>query len=133
MKPTQQQQNIISAAKERKNLSIQARAGAAKTTTCVMVAEEVVKPSLYISFNKDIAEEAKEKFPSHVVCQTIHSIAYKAIIKFPKSAFGKRLNAVLLLSDITPLLEGIAFHNEEDAFDFRNSHGPNKPERNNIG
>jgi superfamily I DNA/RNA helicase len=120
MNPTTEQQTIIASAKERKNLAIQAYAGAAKTTTCVMIAENVIKPSLYIAFNKDIAEEAKGKFPTHVTCQTIHSLAYKAIVKFPKSKMGNKLVSSLQLSDIEVYLqENKDFDDEEFRFEFK--------------
>jgi hypothetical protein len=50
------------------------------TTTCMMIAKELSKPSLYIAFNKSIADEAKEKFPDYVECRTIHSLAYGEIV-----------------------------------------------------
>lgn len=79
--PTEEQQRIVSVAKTGKNIAIQAYAGASKTTTCVLIAQEVRKPSLYIAFNKSIAEEASEKFPSHVECRSLHSLAWQSIVK----------------------------------------------------
>lgn len=81
MKPTNEQLEIIETAKTGVNLAISAYAGAAKTTTCRMIAEELPKRSLYIAFNKAIAEEAKNKFPAHVECRTLHSLAYEQIVK----------------------------------------------------
>ena len=121
MKPTIEQQNIIDSAKAGNNLAIKAYAGAAKTSTCIMVANEVVKNSLYISFNKDIATEAGSKFPSHVTCQTIHSLAYREIIKFPKSPMGQRLKGSLNINDILKLAsfnEITAEFKEDDAFNY---------------
>jgi hypothetical protein len=66
--PTTEQQVIIDLATEGNNLSIQAFAGASKTTSCMMIAKAIKKPSIYIAFNKSIAEEASEKFPFHVDC-----------------------------------------------------------------
>ena len=65
-KPTEEQQAIIDLALKGENVVINAYAGAAKTTTCAMIAKAVVKPSLYLAFNKAMAEEAKQKMPSHV-------------------------------------------------------------------
>jgi superfamily I DNA/RNA helicase len=78
--PTTEQQAIIESAKTGTNLAIRAFAGAAKTSTCVMVAEAVSKKSLYIAFNKSIADEASTKFPRYVECRTVHSLAYRAMI-----------------------------------------------------
>lgn len=76
MKATQEQLDIIFAAKQGRDLCIQARSGSGKTSTLVMTANEVIKPSLYLAYNKAMAEEAKEKFPSHVEVRTTHSLAY---------------------------------------------------------
>lgn len=76
MTPTPEQQYVIAAALEGKDLCIQARAGCGKTSTLVLTANSLVKPSLYLAYNKAMAEEAKEKFPSHVEVRTTHSLAY---------------------------------------------------------
>lgn len=79
IKPTQEQLDIVEAAKAGGNLRIQAAAGAAKTTTLTLIAEEVIVPSLYLAYNKAMAEEAKRKFPDHVEVRTTHSLAYSHI------------------------------------------------------
>ena len=86
--PTLEQQNIVSKAIQGKNLAVLAFAGAAKTTTCTLIAQQLQKKSLYIAFNKSIAEEAKGKFPAHVECRTLHSLAYAAIIA-PQKMYKK--------------------------------------------
>lgn len=53
------------------------------TSTLLLLAEANKQPSLLLAFNKAIAEEAKQRFPSHVSCRTMNSIAYET--------FGKRL------------------------------------------
>lgn len=94
LKPTKEQENIIEAGIAGYNLSINAYAGCSKTTTCMLIAEKVRKPSLYIAFNKSIAEEADSKFSKaksfHVESRTLHSIAYEHIIK-PDYSFRKKL------------------------------------------
>lgn len=79
LSPTDEQSSIVSLAVDGHSLVINAYAGCTKTTTCSMVAEAVVKPSLYLAFNKALADEAKEKMPKHVECRTWHSIAYQAV------------------------------------------------------
>lgn len=83
--PTQQQVNCIAAAVDAsiRMLKIEAAAGAGKTSTLVLIAEQLEVPSLYMAFNKVTATEASEKFGKHVTCQTTHSVAY--------SVFGKGL------------------------------------------
>lgn len=90
MKPTLEQQAIIDAATSRpvRNLAISAYAGAGKTATLVMLAKALPKQSLYIAFNKSIAEEASELFPVWVTCKTLHSLAYAAVIT-PQKMFRK--------------------------------------------
>jgi hypothetical protein len=76
--PTPQQTNCISAAVDTsiRLLKIEACAGAGKTSTLEMMANELPVPSLYLCFNKVTANEAKERFPKHVTCSTTHSVAY---------------------------------------------------------
>lgn len=76
LKATQQQEACIAAAKQHDGVVIEACAGAAKTTTLVMIANEIEEPSLYWAFNKAAATEGNERFPSHVQCRTQHSLAY---------------------------------------------------------
>jgi hypothetical protein len=81
--PTAEQQHIFQLAKDNVRLQIDAGAGAAKTTTLTMVADVMQMRSLYLTFSKDMAEEAKHKFPSHVEVRTTHSLAY--------AKFGRQL------------------------------------------
>lgn len=74
--PTAEQRNIIDTALLGENIAIQAYAGASKTTTLLMTSQELIKPSLYMAYNKAMADEAKEKFPDHVEVRTSHSLAY---------------------------------------------------------
>jgi len=94
---TKEQQNIVDLAKQGNNLVVKAFAGAAKTTTLVEVAKEIKKPSLYIAFNKSIADEAASKFPSNVECRTIHSLAYRDIINYK---FKKKLQGFYSFDDV---------------------------------
>ncbi len=73
---TQEQLDIVEAAKEGVDLTIQAFAGSGKTSTLVLTANAVDKPSLYLAYNKAMADEAKHKFPAHVEVRTSHSLAY---------------------------------------------------------
>lgn len=77
--PTQEQQTIIDTAISGKNLRISARSGTGKTSTLVLVSNSLIKPSLYLAYNKAMADEAKSKFPDHVEVRTTHSLAYAHI------------------------------------------------------
>lgn len=74
--PTDEQNNVVAMSELHRCMKISAYAGAAKTSTLCMVAEALRTPSLMLTFNKSLAEEAKGRFPSHVECRTTHSLAY---------------------------------------------------------
>lgn len=74
--PTDEQNKVVEMSKVHKALKISAYAGAAKTSTLVMVAEQHVVPSIMLTFNKSLADEAKSRFPSWCECRTVHSLAY---------------------------------------------------------
>ena len=81
--PTQEQLDIIEAFKHTRVLKVNASAGSGKTSTLKMLADANVVPSIYLSFNRAIADEASSKFPRHVSCRSQHQVAY--------SVFGKML------------------------------------------
>jgi superfamily I DNA/RNA helicase len=87
--PTPEQQLIISAVtSSSSNLLISALAGAAKTSTLILIAQALPTiPILSLAFNKRIAEEMKERMPSNVECMTLNSIGHRAW----SSAIGQRL------------------------------------------
>jgi superfamily I DNA/RNA helicase len=77
LQKTEEQIKIIQASKTHPKLKINAAAGSGKTSTLVMVSEENPVKSLYLAFNKNMAEEAAQRFPAHVEVRTTHSLAYK--------------------------------------------------------
>jgi hypothetical protein len=78
--PTSQQQAIIDAVAEGKDMVIQALAGTGKTTTLRMIAEHYPdKKFLYIVFNKSQQLEAQKKMPSNVEPRTCDSLAWKFV------------------------------------------------------
>jgi superfamily I DNA/RNA helicase len=74
--PTPQQLHAIDLVGSNDFVKIDAGAGAAKTTTLALIAEQYVVPSLYLAFNKSMSQEAEEKFPSWVTTKTTHGQAY---------------------------------------------------------
>lgn len=78
--PTTEQQAIIEAAQQTSdNLIVIARAGAAKTTTLVMLAEALPETDiLCLAFNKKIAQEMTERLPPNCEAKTLHGLGYKA-------------------------------------------------------
>ena len=77
---TPEQQAIVAAARETTdNLAVIARAGAAKTTTLVKIAEALPSTEiLCLAFNKKIAEEMAERLPPNCESKTLHGLGYKA-------------------------------------------------------
>lgn len=83
MTPTVEQAEIIDFAKRSsQSLLINALAGAAKTSTLVMIAHAVPpQPILCLAFNKRIAEEMQKRMPGHVSCLTLNSAGHRAWAK----------------------------------------------------
>lgn len=77
MKPTNEQSAILDGFKTNPKIVVVAIAGSGKTSTLTMLAKQNPAISLYITFNKNMADEAKNKFPSHVDVRTSHSLAFR--------------------------------------------------------
>jgi superfamily I DNA/RNA helicase len=79
-KPTAEQEAIVSAATSTEdNILVQALAGAAKTSTLVLIAQALKKQSmLFLAFNKSIATEAATRMPSLCNCSTLNSAGHRA-------------------------------------------------------
>ena len=80
MTPTPEQLIILDAARNTSsNLLISALAGAAKTTTLVMIAEALApEPMLCLAFNKRIADEMTERLPGNCNASTLNSLGHRA-------------------------------------------------------
>lgn len=89
MTPTAEQQTIIDAARSSSdNLLVSALAGAAKTSTLVLVAKALPDtPILCLAFNKRIADEMKERLPGNCTAMTLNSLGHRVWAQ----AIGKRL------------------------------------------
>lgn len=74
--PTEEQNNLVEASKTERVLLVNAVSGGAKSSTCRLIAEANVEPTLYIVFNKSMQQEAQKMMPEHVECRTSHSLAY---------------------------------------------------------
>ena len=60
------------------SLRVLAFAGAGKTTALKLLAEADPSPALYLAYNKVAQLQAQARFPAHVACRTVHSLAYHA-------------------------------------------------------
>lgn len=74
--PTTEQVAAQEIVKGNHRVKLNAYAGCSKTTTLVMVADQLPMNSLYLAYNKAMATEAKEKFPAWVKVSTTHALAY---------------------------------------------------------
>ena len=74
---TAEQVKILNRAGSGQSLMIQAGAGASKTSTLAAIAGYFPTPSLYLAFNRGIAEEARQRFPQDVECRTLHALALR--------------------------------------------------------
>lgn len=114
--PTPEQQAIIDFATSTKsNMIVNALAGAAKTSTLVMIAEAVKEPMLCLAFNKKIAEEMKERLPPHCTPMTLNSLGHRTW----SACLGKR---VILEKDknfqiLTELVQALPKREQELAYE----------------
>lgn len=76
MPSTSQQLDIHAAFRTRKSLNIIAGAGTGKTTTIVSGEMYLPPSTLFLAFNKSIADELKKRMP-HRDCRTFHAIALR--------------------------------------------------------
>ncbi len=69
---------------EEGNAIISARAGAGKTSTLVMLADQIATTgtrAVFLAFNKSIATELKSRLPRHVEAATFHSVCFRALAR----------------------------------------------------
>lgn len=80
MTPTPEQAAIVSAATaDRTNLLVSALAGAAKTSTLVLLAKALpAENMLCLAFNKKIATEMQERLPPNCTAMTLSSLGYRS-------------------------------------------------------
>jgi superfamily I DNA/RNA helicase len=80
LQPTDEQQRILAAFGAGHDLTIEAGAGAGKTSTLRMLAADAPgRRGVYLAYNKAIATDAQRSFPPQVECRTAHSFAFRAI------------------------------------------------------
>jgi DNA helicase-2/ATP-dependent DNA helicase PcrA len=82
VKPTPQQEAIISAAPLRESLMVTAYAGCAKTTTLEMLAKALpTRPTLALAFNKRIQEELEKRLPDGFTVKTLNGLGHLALAR----------------------------------------------------
>jgi superfamily I DNA/RNA helicase len=115
--PTPEQQNIVEAVTaSEENIIISALAGAAKTSTLVLVAEVLkTKSVLCLAFNKKIAVEMAERLPPNCQSMTLNSLGHRAWAE----ATGKRLilDTKKTFMILTELVNALPPRDKTDAFE----------------
>ncbi|MGW4034507.1 UvrD-helicase domain-containing protein [Streptomyces sp. NPDC004838] len=88
MNPTDEQAAAADLFRAGDHLTLQAGAGTGKTSTLVLLASGTRRRGRYIAFNKAIARDAANRFPTTVTCKTAHALAFAAI----GHRYARRLN-----------------------------------------
>lgn len=117
--PTPEQEAIVAAAVETKdNLIIEARAGAAKTSTLILIAEALPDISiLSLAFNKKIADEMRERLPDNCDSMTLNGLGHRAWYQFLRKRLrvDARKNYGLLREAIDDLTDD---DDKDEAWEF---------------
>lgn len=101
LRPTPEQQHAVSLAADGGDVAVHAFAGTGKTSTLRLMAETLVRPSLYIAFNAATAQVARTQFPDHVDCRTIHSLAFRSLnVRYDADKLRRRLAAPALAEQL---------------------------------
>src|SRR3954453_22315947 len=80
LQPSPEQRALVDArrADPAGSLRVLAFAGSGKTTALRLLAAADSSPALYLAYNKSAQLEAQRRFPAHVACRTVHSLAHRA-------------------------------------------------------
>lgn len=114
--PTAEQVACVTAATETKdNLVISALAGAAKTSTLVLIAKALPKTMmLCLAFNVRIKDEMKARLPANCECMTLNSLGHRA--------WGSHLSTRLTVDAkktyriLSALIDDLPQHDKEAAY-----------------
>lgn len=91
-KLTDEQEIIASTFDDNVDITVEALAGTGKTSTLRVLGERHFdRNGLFLAYNASVAKQAKETFPRNVECKTGHGLAWKPVIKWQNSDYGKRL------------------------------------------
>lgn len=108
MKLTEEQETVISQViSTSDNILLSALAGAAKTTTLVLIAEALPETQiLCLAFNRKIADEMQTRLPSNCRAMTLNSLGHRtwkeATGRFPRIDASKTYNILKSIVDDCP-------------------------------
>lgn len=116
--PTQEQVNCGDLVEHNDLVKIDAVSGSGKTSTLEYISGRLAMPSLYLAYNKNMADEAREKFPNNVETRTTHSLAYaqfgRAYAHKLKRPVGRYVNVAGTASEISKYFRIPAIEVNED-------------------
>lgn len=117
-KPTAEQLAIIEAARDtQENLAVVARAGAAKTSTLVMIAEALPAANiLCLAFNKSIAQEMAERLPPNCESKTLHALGFKCWMQFIRKS--SKLDQKKVYNSLTGIIRGLSQEERDEAYEL---------------
>jgi hypothetical protein len=88
VRPTDEQEAARDAFVQGRDLALIAGAGTGKTSTLILMGASVPKKrGIYVSFNREIAENAKTRFGPNVQCRTAHSLAFQHVGSTSRTAW----------------------------------------------
>lgn len=107
--PTAEQLAITEFARnETANLCVEARAGAAKTSTLILIAEALPKTEiLCLAFNKKIAEEMSSRLPDNCESKTLHALGFSAWREFVGYKNRLKVSGGKMYGVLKDLVEGL--------------------------
>lgn len=114
---TEEQEKILAFVRDRRDhLMVEARAGAAKTSTLVFCAEAIPERKiLCLAFNAGIRDEMRERMPSNVNAMTIHGCGFDAFRRY----IGRscRVNSRKIYSLLREQIDRLEKLDQDDAWD----------------
>ncbi len=78
IKLTREQEHAKALFQTGDSLKINAYAGTGKTATLMMLSQSTSRQGVYLAFNRNLADEARTKFPPSVSCRTTHQLAFRS-------------------------------------------------------
>lgn len=80
-KPTEEQEQVISAVASQDSVMVDALAGCTKSTTLEMSAPGIRVPAMALAFNKKISEDLKGRMPGNFTIKTFNGLGHGAIAR----------------------------------------------------
>lgn len=116
--PTAEQQAIVDAVTNtEENLIISALAGAAKTSTLVLISKAQPKIStLALCFNKRIADELAERLPSVCTAATLNSLGHRAWAQFTSKRL--RVEKDKMYNILSDFIKELPYEEKNEAYEL---------------